>query len=472
MQRTDGRSSLYIGCIVLGVLAHIAAARAQQIEQGVAIVSEAIASRVDGFSYKPHSSSEIDFRGTALASRAEGSAKIRARSDLTEINAKFAHVPGASSFGPFAAYVLWVITPEGRANNVGAINLDSEKGSLSATTPLSSFALIVTAEPHFAVSVPSKYIVLQSVRGNVQGSSLVVTSLAARADYTMLKPLIADPKRRAPAELDMAHYAVAIAESAAAGELAPSAFLVAHEALAAAETVQGSKSSSERERVVGLARVAIQAAEDARAAADIRRQTAELDRLRQQISDRDAKIQEAAAVVEKTRLESATHEAQLQARLEQAADHLKEAERQLPSPQSRLQLAKELLSRWLVMESDDKAITAHLPSDGFTKGRAELTQDSKNRLATFAGILLGIGNLTVTVTPALQLSEDVKQLGLSQQRARALMEWLASLAIKAGVGLPADASAAVERALAPGPGVDLLIGSDESSGPGAKSAKL
>jgi hypothetical protein len=31
----------------------------------------------------------------------------------------------------------------------------------------------------------------------------------------------------------------------------------------------------------------------------------------------------------------------------------------------------------------------------------------------------------VTVAPALQLSEDVRQLGLSQQRARGLIEWLA-----------------------------------------------
>jgi hypothetical protein len=59
-------------------------------------------------------------------------------------------------------------TAEGRAYNIGAI-LDGDKGKVTATTPFSSFALIVTAEPHFAVSVPSKYIVLQNVAGKVQG---------------------------------------------------------------------------------------------------------------------------------------------------------------------------------------------------------------------------------------------------------------------------------------------------------------
>jgi outer membrane protein OmpA-like peptidoglycan-associated protein len=462
MLRIRRRHSRRIAWLALGLGVLAAAASAQQIEQGVAIVSESIASRVDGFSYKPDSSSELDFRGTALAPRAEGSAKVRTRSDLTEINAKFAHMPGASSYGPFAVYVLWVVTPEGRANNVGAINLDGEKGSLSATTPLSSFALIVTAEPHFAVSAPSKYIALQSVGRSVQGSQLVVTSLTSRADYSTLKPLIADPKQPVPVELNMAHYAVAIAEGAAAGELAPNAFARAHDALAAAEAAQASKSSSDRERVPGLARDAIQAAEDARAASAIRRQTAETARLRTEVAA-------SAAALDKLRLDSSAVEGRLRTQLEEGSTRLKEAEHRLPSPSSRLQLANELLSRWLVMESDEKSITAHIASTGFGKGRPELTPETRERLATAAGILLGIGNLTVTVTPALQMSEDVKQLGLSQQRARALLEWLASLGIKAVAGVPGEASAAVERALAPGPGVDLLISFDESAGADAAS---
>ena len=97
-----------------------------------------------------------------------------------------------------------------------------------------------------------------------------------------------------------------------------------------------------------------------------------------------------------------------------------------------------------------------------TRDVTDLTPDAKDRLATAAGILLGIGNLTVTVTPALQATEDVKQLGLSQQRSRATMEWLDSMGLKAVEGVPPDASAsaAVERALAPGPGVDLVISFD------------
>jgi outer membrane protein OmpA-like peptidoglycan-associated protein len=447
---------------MLGVGVLLPFAAAQQIEQGVAIVSESIASRVDGFDYRPDSTSELDFRGTALAPRADGTAKVRTGSDRTEISAKFTHLPAAASFGPFTVYVLWVVTPEGRASNVGTVNVDADKGTLNATTPLSSFALIVTAEPHFAVSVPSRFIVLQNVGGTVQGTQLVVTSLAARADYSALKPLTVDPKLHEPPELLMARYAVTIADGAGAPQLAPKAFGGARDTLAAAETAQSSKSSQTRERVPELARAAIQAAEDARAAAEARREAALLDQLRGQISDRDSKLAEASTLTDKSRADAAVLVAQLKEQLQESESRRRETEQRLPSAASRQALAVGLLGRWLVMEAGDKVITAHITNDGFNKGRTDLTPDAKDRLATAAGILLGIGNLTVTVTPALQATEDVKQLGLSQQRSRATMEWLDSMGLKAVEGVPPDASAsaAVERALAPGPGVDLVISFD------------
>ena len=260
----------------------------------------------------------------------------------------------------------------------------------------------------------------------------------------------------------MARYALAIADGAGAAQLAPKAFGGARDALAGAESAETSKASAARERVPELAREAIQAAEDARAAAEARREAAQLDQLRAQISDRDSKLAEAGALTDKARSEATAMVAQLKQQLAESESRRHETEQRLPSAASRQALAVGLLGRWLVMDADDKAITAHITNDGFTKGRADLTPDAKDRLSTAAGILLGIGNLTVTVTPALQATEDVKLLGLSQQRARATMEWLASMGLKAVEGVPPDASAtaAVERALAPGPGVDLVISFD------------
>jgi outer membrane protein OmpA-like peptidoglycan-associated protein len=430
-----------------------AAVQAQQIERGVAIVSEAIASRVDGFGYNPGSTSDLKFRGSALSQLAEGTARVRIGDEVTEISARFEHLPQPASFGPFTVYVLWVVTPEGRAYNIGAINVDGDKGKVAATTPFSSFALIVTAEPHFAVSVPSKYIVLQNVAGKVQGTQLVVTSLEARSDYKGLKPLIADPKRKEPLELAMARYAITIAEAAGAGELAPKALDVARAALKEAEAAQNAKSSSARSQVPAVAREAVQAAEDARAVAETRRAGADVERMNRQISERDAKLVELQGQLEKAKQAAASQTAEISA----ANAQLKNVQQRMPSAGNRLQLANELLGRWLVLDAGESSLTAHVQSDAFVKGKTELLPATHDRLGTAAGILVGIGSVTVTVTPALQLSEDVRQLGLSQQRARSLMEWLASLGLKVNAGVPSDSSGAVEKAVAPGPGVDLLI---------------
>jgi outer membrane protein OmpA-like peptidoglycan-associated protein len=431
-------------------------ARAQKVEQGVAIVSEQIASRVDGFSYKPQSSSDLEFRGTALAPRISGTTRVKTTSERSEIAARFEHLPAPSSLGPLATYVLWIITPEGRAQNVGALALEIDKARIETTTPLSSFALILTAEPHFAVSIPSKYIVAQSVGVSVQGGPLVVTSLAARADYDSLKPLAIDPKDPQASDLVMAHYAVSIAESVGAPKLADRSYGRAREALTQAEQAHAAKRAADRTRVPELSREAIQVAEDARAAAVTRQSNADLEALRAQISDRDAKLKDAGAQDTRAHQELSALQAQLRT-----------VESRLPSAGSRQELASQLLSRWLVLDpAAEGSLTAYISSDeGFVKGRTDLSPSTRERLAVAAGILLGIGNVSVVVTPALQLSEDVRQLGLSQQRARTLMDWLASLGLNATAGVPPPATGAAEKALAPGPGVELVISFEHAAGP-------
>jgi outer membrane protein OmpA-like peptidoglycan-associated protein len=437
----------------------------QQIQQGVAIVSEDIASRVDGFSYRPDSSSTLGFRGTALAPRAEGTAKIHTTEDRTEIAGRFEHLSPPSAFGPFAVYVLWVVTPEGRATNAGVLELDGEKARMNGTTPLSSFALIVTAEPHFAVSIPSKYIVLQNFSQDVQGTQLVITSLAARADYTALKADRPDPKRHIPLELTMARYALSIADQAGAAQLAAKTYDRAHQALLDAESAQAAKPSSVRARVPELAREAIQAAEDARAAAEFRRAAEDVERMRRDIADRDSKLKENEVLAAKA------HQDLLAAQAQQhdSADQFTALQRQWITPEGRMQRANQLLSRWLVLDVGDNAITVHIDNEKFIKGRTDLTVDARERLDTAAGIVLGIGSLAVTVMPTLQTSEDVRKLGLSQQRARSVMEWLASLGVKARDGVPVDSGGAVEKALGAGAGVDLVIAYDADQ-PGVGSA--
>ena len=107
----------------------------------------------------------IGFQGTPVAPSATGHATVEPGRGATLLNLRFDRVPPANRFGAqFLTYVVWAISPDGRAQNVGEIILDGdEKGKLSTSTPLQTFALIVTAEPYYAVSQPSEVVVLENV---------------------------------------------------------------------------------------------------------------------------------------------------------------------------------------------------------------------------------------------------------------------------------------------------------------------
>jgi outer membrane protein OmpA-like peptidoglycan-associated protein len=108
-------------------------------------------------------STRVDFRGTSLMRDAEGTAEVQNKRGYTEIEVHVDDVEPAAQFGPeYLTYVLWAITPEGRPNNLGELILDGDDGKLDVTTQLQAFALILTAEPHFAVTQPSDVMVMEN----------------------------------------------------------------------------------------------------------------------------------------------------------------------------------------------------------------------------------------------------------------------------------------------------------------------
>ncbi len=107
----------------------------------------------------------IGFRGTPVAPFASGVASIEPKRGATLVNLKLKDMPVPGRFGPqYLSYVVWAISLDGRAQNLGELILDgSTKGKLSTSTPLQAFALIVTAEPHYAVMQPGDVVVLENV---------------------------------------------------------------------------------------------------------------------------------------------------------------------------------------------------------------------------------------------------------------------------------------------------------------------
>ena len=234
-------------------------ALAQQVEKNVGIVAEQVASQMQAFSYREGPVSRLEFRSTAIALAAEGSGLVEFQDGRSRVRIWVRKLPQPATLGPYATYILWAVTIDGRAMNLGAIEVTDGRGELKTSASLSQFALIVTAEPHFAVTAPSRGIVLRNLADIIKGEMTMIAGLAERMDYSGLAPQAVNAKARLPNDLIQARYAVRIAELAQAGEFAAASFSKAGALLTSAETAQASKKSRERKEAPRLAREAAQA---------------------------------------------------------------------------------------------------------------------------------------------------------------------------------------------------------------------
>lgn len=377
---------------------------AQEVREDAPIVSQDVASQVALYSYAEGPESQLDLRGTPIAPRAHGDVEVEYQSGRAAIDAKVDEMPVPWSLGPYTTYVLWAVTREGRATNLGEFVLKRDRASLETAASASEFALIVTAEPHFAVSVPSKAVVLQNVGRDVKGKEGTVRELAERADYAQLAPLSPDSRGDAPIDLYGARYAVAIAEAAGAERFAPEAFTRAKAALQSSEVAQASRKSSDRKRAPQLAREAIQSGEDAR---------------------REAMRGQAAADEAATAATAARAMAQAQeVRAEAAEADALRARREL---QSRL-------NALLPTQETDRGLVAVLAGVQFATGKSSLTPNARETLSHFAGVLGAFPGLSLDIeghtdsTGAAATNEK-----LSLERAMAVRDFLSMQGVSAAV---------------------------------------
>src|SRR5882672_11800363 len=145
---------------------------AQQPEPTPVFRTTVVARTTKAVSYRHRSgSTKIDFAGTQLLPQSRGEAKVESKQGRIAIDADFRNLVPAHNFGPeYLTYVLWAITPEGRALNLGEVILNGTRSKLDVTTDLQAFGLVVTAEPYFGVTQPSDVVVMENfVRADTQG---------------------------------------------------------------------------------------------------------------------------------------------------------------------------------------------------------------------------------------------------------------------------------------------------------------
>ena len=329
--------------------------------------------RLDGFSYREGPESELEFRGTAIALGAAGEAEIEFQEGRARVDVSVEDLPAPSTFGPFSTYVLWAVTADGNANNLGSIEVSNGDGSLEATTPLSRFALIVSAEPHFAVTVPSRAIVLQNLGKQVRGEKFNIPGLRERIDYASLSPQPSDPDGKGLPELTQARYAMAIAGGRGRRPVGAAEYEKAEQLMRQAEAAHKDKKYAVRNTAPQLARSAVQAAEDARRSAVIalaaEQKAAAASAAREEAENKAAVEASAAAEAAKLREATAAEEASLTANQAARADLVARLNRVLPTRET------------------SRGIVAEIAGVQFAVGAATLNSDAKVALARFAGIV-------------------------------------------------------------------------------------
>jgi outer membrane protein OmpA-like peptidoglycan-associated protein len=241
----------------------------------------------------------VRFRGTTRLPRLTGTAKVkRTGRRNTRVEMEIDNLPRAYEVGGiYTTYVVWAISPEGRADNLGEIKRSGSQfidSKIDVTTPLETFALIVTAEPHYLVRSPSRMVVLENLPP--RDPDALVTSTTVRyigntSDYFRdpAVPDLADRDfLRTPISLLGARQAVNLARYAGAERDASNELAEARTQLEEAENawrLQGDEAEVDVKARAAI-RLAVRAEEEAELRAAARKR-------REEVARRDAAVREA-----------------------------------------------------------------------------------------------------------------------------------------------------------------------------------
>jgi outer membrane protein OmpA-like peptidoglycan-associated protein len=216
-------------------------------------------------------STKINFAGTDLMAGAKGEAKVDSHRGAMEIKVEFWNMEKPTTFGPeYLTYVMWAISPEGRPVNLGEVLIGgNDRSKLDVTTDLQAFALIVTAEPYYAVRRPSNVVVMENeIRPDTVGTTEVVDAkyeLIDRGGYIptgyKFDPVLLNTKL--PLEFFEARNALRIAQSAGAENYATSSYANAAGQMKQADDM-AVRHSVDKKRLSSTSRLVVQTAEDAR----------------------------------------------------------------------------------------------------------------------------------------------------------------------------------------------------------------
>jgi outer membrane protein OmpA-like peptidoglycan-associated protein len=430
-------------------------------------------------SYRHRSgATRINFQGTDLMPAAAGEAKVESKRGALEIEVEFSGLDRPTSFGTeYLTYVLWAISPEGRPVNIGEVLVgENHRSKLDVTTDLQSFALIVTAEPYYAVRRPSNVVVLEnSIRRDTEGATEVVDAkyeLIDRGGYIptgyKFDPVVMNAKL--PLAFFEARNALRIAESAGAETYAAPSFQKAVNQMNEADAVATTK-HEKKKSLIALSREVVQTSEDAREIAvkhideeraeaersaganreadandrtiaeSQRRRTAEAaadnavrerneaDRQNQnaQVAAQKAEDAQANAELVRNDAQQRQHIAEVDSDRNRAAADSSDAQLQ-QAVHDREELRARLLQQFnLILETRDTArgLVVNMSDVLFDSGKYTLRPVAREKLAKISGIVLAYPSLMLAVEGNTDsVGTEAYNQELSEQRAEGVRSYL------------------------------------------------
>ncbi len=445
--------------------------------------AEVVTRTTKALHYRPGGTSKIDFQGTDLMQRGTGEAKVEAKKTNIQIDAKFEGMEDATKFGlEYLTYVMWAVSPQGRAINLGEVSLDHGKGHVKAFTDLQTFGMIVTAEPYSAVTQPGNMVVMENILPGggeeISAKYELLRSGTYSSNNTRIENAIFGIDPKTPLALFEARNAVRIARVAQADQFAASILTKAEQQLRQAEEAYRQKQS--RTSIEAAAREAAQTAEESRvmavkqkaeeeaqaeAAAEKKaaeeravraaeeaetqsRARAEADAARAQAEEARAQAEAAKAEAEKAAEEAAHQKAEAEKAKAEAlaqqqalaveADKARQAAAE--SDQLRQQAEKEKqdmrarllqqLNSVLATRDSARGLIANMSDVLFKSGSFELLPGARERLAKVSGIVLAYQGLHLAVEGHTDsVGTDEYNRRLSEQRAQAVSDYLVAQGI-------------------------------------------
>ncbi len=450
-------TSKAIVVLLFVALVWVAASAAQSAGQQ-SVINITISKTIPAVNYVSRNSTRVDFAGTAYSAKSGGKATVTNKDGRIAIDSQFSKLPQASSFGPvYLTYVLWAITPEGRANNLGEVlTNDNGDAKLYVTTRLQNFGMMVTAEPYFAVTYPSEKVILQNiVLDKTKGAVSTVDAsigMLIRSDYEKAN---FGPLQDTSASLftQEAENALRIARWQQAEKYAPEILQKATGSLDQAYAIQ----KKDKKGAATAARAAVQAAEDARSLAVKRHQEAVVAEQQREAAEKAALAQaqaqaaeaQAKAAAEKQKAEElarqaaeqqkaaadaqaklaaekaametqrAQEEAQKAAQAKAAADQAIKAQQEL-----RAQLLAQF-NRILPTTDTSRGLVVNMGDVLFDTGKSDLRSAAQINLAKLSGIVLSHPGLKLDIEGFTDTTGTAAfNLALSQKRADSVMAFL------------------------------------------------